>query len=34
MIINRGAAEVVNHISRDDFFDYHPFTNVIFIFIY
>ena len=24
MIINRGAAEVDNHISRDDIFDYHP----------
>ena len=24
VIINRGAAEVDNHISRDDIFDYHP----------
>ena len=24
MIINRGAAEVDNHISRDDIFNYHP----------
>ena len=24
VIINRGAAEVDNHISRDDFFDFHP----------
>ena len=24
MIINRGTAEVDNHISRDDFFDHHP----------
>ena len=31
VIINRGAAEVDNHISRDDFFDYHPLKNVIFI---
>ena len=23
VIINRGAAEVYNHISRDDIFDYH-----------
>ena len=23
MIINRGAAEVDNHIPRDDIFDYH-----------
>ena len=22
--MNRGAAEVDNQISRDDFFDYHP----------
>ena len=22
--MNRGAAEVDNHISRDDIFDYHP----------
>ena len=24
VIINRGAAEVDNHISRDSIFDYHP----------
>ena len=24
VIINRGAAEVDNHISRDDIFDHHP----------
>ena len=24
VIINRGAAEVDNHISRDDIFDYYP----------
>ena len=24
VIINRGAAEVDNHVSRDDIFDYHP----------
>ena len=24
VIINRGAAEVDNHISRDDICDYHP----------
>ena len=34
VIINRGAAEVDNHISRDDFFDYHPLKNVIFILLY
>ena len=32
VIINRGAAEVDNHISRDDIFHYHPLKNVIFIF--
>ena len=26
--INRGAAEVDNHILRDDFLDYHPLNNV------
>ena len=33
MIINRGAAEVNNHISRDDIFDYHPIRkcNIYFI---
>ena len=33
VIINRGAAEVDNHISRDDIFDYHPSRkcNVYFI---
>ena len=32
-IINRGAAEVENHISRDDNFDYHPHRecNIYFI---
>ena len=34
MIINRGAAEVDNHILRDDFFDYQPLKNVIFILLY
>ena len=34
VIINRGAAEVDNHISRDDFFHYHPLKNVIFILSY
>ena len=34
VIINRGAAEVHNHISRDDIFDYHPSGNVIFILLY
>ena len=34
MIINRGAAEVDNHISRDDIFDYHLAGNVIFILLY
>ena len=29
MIINRGAAEVDNHISRDDIFDFHPINYVI-----
>ena len=27
VIINRGAAEVDNHISSDDIFDYHPRTE-------
>ena len=33
VIINRGAAEVDNHISRDDIFDYHPSRkcNIYFI---
>ena len=33
MIINLGAAEVDNHISRDDIFDYHPSRkcNIYFI---
>ena len=33
MIINRGAAEVDNHIWRDDIFDYHPLRecNIKFI---
>ena len=34
MVINTGAAEVDNHISRDDFFDYHALKNVIFILLY
>ena len=34
VIIIRGAAEVDNHISRDDFFDQHPLKNVIFILLY
>ena len=34
VIINQGAAEVDNYISRDDFFDYHPVKNVIFILLY
>ena len=34
MIINRGAAEVDNHISRDDFFGYHTLKNVKFILLY
>ena len=34
VIINRCAAEVDNHISRDDIFDYHPIKNVIFILLY
>ena len=34
VIINRGAAEVDNYITRDDFFDYHPLKNVIFILLY
>ena len=33
-IINRGAAEADNHISRDDIFDYHTLKNVIFILFY
>ena len=33
VIINRGAASVDNHISRDDIFDYHPSRkcNIYFI---
>ena len=33
VIINRGAAEVDNHISRDDIVDYHPLRecNIYFI---
>ena len=33
VIINRGAAKVDNHISRDDIFDYHPSRkcNIYFI---
>ena len=33
VIINRGAAEVDNHILRDDIFDYHPSRkcNIYFI---
>ena len=33
VIINRGAAEVDNHISRYDIFDYHPSRkcNIYFI---
>ena len=33
VIINRGAASVDNHISRDDIFDYHPLRecNIYFI---
>ena len=33
VIINRGAAEVDNHISRGDIFDFHPFRecNIYFI---
>ena len=36
VIINRGAAEVDNHISRDDIFDYHPSRkcNIYFIIPY
>ena len=33
-IINWCAAEVDNHISKDDIFDYHPLRNVIFILLY
>ena len=33
VIINRGAAEVENHITRDDICDYHPLRecNIYFI---
>ena len=34
VIINRGAAEVDNHISGDDYFDCHPLKNVIFILLH
>ena len=33
VIINRGAAEVDNHISRDDIFDFHPSRKCIIYFI-
>ena len=33
VIINRGAAEVDNHISRDDIFDYHPSSKCYIYFI-
>ena len=33
VIINRGAAEVDNHISRDDIFDYHPLRECHIYFI-
>ena len=33
VIINRGAAKVDNHISRDDIFDYHPSRNCNIYFI-
>ena len=34
MIINRGASEVDNHISREHFFDSYPLKNIIFILLY
>ena len=34
MIINRGEAEVDNHIPQGDISDYHPVRNVIFILLY
>ena len=34
VIINQDADDVDNHISRNDFFDYHPLKNVIFILLY
>ena len=33
VIINRGAAEVDNHVSRDDIFDYHPLRECYIYFI-
>ena len=33
VIINRGAAEVDNHISRDDIFDFHPIRECYIYFI-
>ena len=27
VVINRGAAKVDNHISRDDIFDFHPISE-------
>ena len=33
VIINRGAAEVDNHISRDDIFDCHPLRKCYIYFI-
>ena len=34
MTVNKCAAKVDNHISRDDIFNYHPLENVIFIVLY
>ena len=33
MIINRGAAEVDNHVSRDDIFDYQT-LEILYLFCY
>ena len=32
-MINRGAAEVINQISRDDIFDYNPLRECYIYFI-
>ena len=34
MIIERGEAEVHNHIPKDDSFDYRPLRAVIFIYMF
>ena len=33
VIVNRGAVDVDNHISRDDIYDYHPLRECYIYFI-